>query len=79
MIAITKSPRPTANAQHDEQFLKMVPAIQRYARSAFRNLRAQNRKKPSPLWWPMRSSLFAVWSSWASKTLPTRRRWPGLL
>ncbi len=39
MIAITKSPRPTANAQHDDRFLVMVPAIQRYARSAFRNLR----------------------------------------
>ncbi len=43
MIAISKLPRPTANAQHDERFLKMVPAIQRYARSAFRNLRAQTR------------------------------------
>ncbi len=44
MISITKSPRPTTNAQHDEQFLKMVSAIQRYARLAFRNLRAQNRE-----------------------------------
>ena len=45
MIAITKSPRLTANAQHDEQFLKMVPAIQSYARSAFRNLRSQTREE----------------------------------
>ncbi len=45
MIAVTKSSRKTANAQHDEQFLTMVPAIQRYARSAFRNLRSQTREE----------------------------------
>ena len=45
MIAISKPSRPTANAQHDERFLEMIPAIQRYTRSAFRNLRAQNREE----------------------------------
>ena len=45
MIAITKSPRQARNARNDEQFLKMVPAIQRYARSAFRNLRSQTREE----------------------------------
>src|SRR5271154_2835075 len=44
MIAITKSPRQQ-NARNDEQFLTMIPAIQRYARSAFRNLRSQNREE----------------------------------
>ena len=44
MIAITKSPRQQ-NARNDEQFLTMIPAIQRYARSAFRNLRSQTREE----------------------------------
>ena len=45
MIAISKSPRPTAQAHQDDRFLEMIPAIQRYARSAFRNLRSQNREE----------------------------------
>ena len=45
MIAITKSSHQPANVQHDGRFLEMVPAIQRDARSAFRNLRTQAREE----------------------------------
>ena len=45
MIAISKSPLQSANTQHDGQFLQMIPAIERYARSAFRNLRPQTREE----------------------------------
>jgi len=39
MIAISKQTRQSAQVQGDEQFLQMIPAIKRYARLAFRNLR----------------------------------------
>jgi hypothetical protein len=45
MIVSTKKPRQTAYAPDDERFLEMIPAIQRYARSAFRNLRSQAREE----------------------------------
>ncbi len=45
MIAISTSPRQAANAGHDDQFLELIPAIERYSRSAFRNLRPQTREE----------------------------------
>jgi hypothetical protein len=41
MISITKPPCQSTNAQHDQQFLELVPTIERHARSAFRNLQPQ--------------------------------------
>ncbi len=45
MIASTKKSPQAASAPDDERFLEMIPAIQRYARSAFRNLRSQVREE----------------------------------
>jgi hypothetical protein len=47
MIAISKSAREAVSAQgqENEQFLKLVPAISRYARLALRNLRSQEREE----------------------------------
>ena len=45
MIASTKKSPQSAYAPDDERFLEMIPAIQRYARSAFRNLRSQVREE----------------------------------
>ncbi len=45
MIASTKKSPQAAYAPDDERFLEMIPAIQRYARSAFRNLRSQVREE----------------------------------
>jgi hypothetical protein len=45
MIAITKEPRETVTAHENEQFLQMVPAIKRYARLAFHNLRPEEREE----------------------------------
>jgi hypothetical protein len=45
MIAITKEPCPAANAQHDALFLGLRPAIEHYARLAFRNLSPQFREE----------------------------------
>jgi hypothetical protein len=47
MIAITRQPRRTTSAQEqdNEQFLKLVPAITRYARFALRDLQPQEREE----------------------------------
>ena len=45
MIAIPKQSRQAASSQHDERFLELVPAIERYARWAFRNLQPQSREE----------------------------------
>ena len=45
MIASTKKSPQAAYALNDERFLEMIPAIQRYSRSAFRNLRSQVREE----------------------------------
>ena len=45
MIASTKKSPQSAYTPDDERFLEMIPAIQRYARSAFRNLRSQVREE----------------------------------
>ena len=44
MIASSKPICQAKHAQHDDRFLKMVPAIQGYARSAFRNLQPETRE-----------------------------------
>ncbi len=44
MIAVSKPSRQTPNSQRDDQFVAMIPAIQRYARSAFRRLRPEVRE-----------------------------------
>jgi hypothetical protein len=45
MIATTKRPDQTGRAQHDQRFLELVPAIERYARLTFRNLKQQEREE----------------------------------
>ena len=45
MIASTKKSPQSAYTPDDERFLEMIPGIQRYARSAFRNLRSQVREE----------------------------------
>jgi hypothetical protein len=45
MIAIPKQSTQPANAHHDERFLELAPAIERYARVAFRNLQPQAREE----------------------------------
>ncbi len=57
MIAISKQPRHTDKSKHDRRFLEMVPAIQRYARSAFRNLRPQMRE--DAVWAVVADAFFA--------------------
>jgi hypothetical protein len=41
MIAISKPIRQAANVQHNERFLELVPAIERFARLAFRHVQPE--------------------------------------
>ena len=45
MISIAKLARPTAKVREDEQFLELIPDIERYARFAFRTLRLEEREE----------------------------------
>ena len=45
MIAINKPLRQAANSQHNERFLELVPAIERYARLAFRHVQPEEREE----------------------------------
>ena len=45
MITIAKQPGRASEAPGNEEFLQLIPAIQRYARLAFRNLRSQEREE----------------------------------
>jgi hypothetical protein len=45
MIATLQQPRQVTQAQRDERFLEMVPAIERHAQVAFRNLQPQAREE----------------------------------
>jgi hypothetical protein len=43
MIAITKQVHQAANSQQDERFLELVPAIEQFARLAFRHVQPEER------------------------------------
>jgi hypothetical protein len=45
MISIANPPRQTLKVREDEQFLELIPDIERYARFAFRALRLEEREE----------------------------------
>ena len=45
MIAVLQQSRQIARTQHDERFLELAPAVERYARWVFRHLKRQAREE----------------------------------